>query len=66
MSQHSVIKRQQFKIMTEEQRKEEQRKVENRVQRWNESVKKVQKMVKDWKPVTSPYERKRLEERRSP
>ena len=52
--------------MTEEQRKEEQRKVENRVKRWNESVKKVQKMVKDWKPVTSPYERKRLEERRSP
>jgi Cys-tRNA synthase (O-phospho-L-seryl-tRNA:Cys-tRNA synthase) len=52
--------------MTEEQRKEEQRKVENRVKRWNESVKKVQEMVKNWKKVTSPYERKRLEERRSP
>ena len=62
--------------MTEKQKKEEQRKVENRVKRWNESVKKVQKMGKDWKrqggmkvivePVTSPYERKRLEERRSP
>jgi len=37
--------------MTEEQRKEEQRKVENRVKRWNESVKKVQEMQKNWKKV---------------
>jgi predicted membrane protein len=37
--------------MTEEQRKEEQRKVENRVKRWNESVKKVQDLQKNWKKV---------------
>ena len=37
------------KNMTEEQKKEEQRKVKNRVQRWNESVKKVQELVKNWK-----------------
>ena len=58
--------RPELKIMTEEQKREEQRKVENRVKRWNESVEKVQEMVKNWKKVTSPYERKRLEERRSP
>jgi len=34
--------------MTEEQRKEEQRKVENRVQRWNESVQKVRDLQRDW------------------
>jgi len=37
--------------MTEEQKREEQRKVENRVKRWNESVKKVQEMQKNWKKV---------------
>ena len=35
--------------MTEEQKREEQRKVENRVRRWNESVLKVQKLVQKWK-----------------
>jgi len=35
--------------MTEEQKKEEQRKVRNRVQRWNESVLKVQRLVQKWK-----------------
>ena len=38
-------------MMSEEQKKEEQRKVENRVKRWNESVKKVQEMQKNWKKV---------------
>jgi Cys-tRNA synthase (O-phospho-L-seryl-tRNA:Cys-tRNA synthase) len=38
--------------MTEEQRKEEQRKVENRVKRWNESVEKVKTLVKNWKKVS--------------
>ena len=37
--------------MTEEQKREEQRKVENRVRRWNESVKKVQDLQKNWKKV---------------
>ena len=40
-----------MRTMTEEQRKEEKRKVENRVKRWNESVKKVQEMAKNWKIV---------------
>ena len=35
--------------MTEEQKKEELRKVENRVRRWNESVKKVQELQENWK-----------------
>jgi Cys-tRNA synthase (O-phospho-L-seryl-tRNA:Cys-tRNA synthase) len=35
--------------MTEEQKREEQRKVKNRVQRWNESVEKVKTLVKEWK-----------------
>ena len=35
--------------MTEEQKREEQRKVKNRVQRWNESVLKVQRLVENWK-----------------
>ena len=35
-------------IMTEEQRQEEQRKVENRVQRWNESVQKVRDLQREW------------------
>ena len=43
--------RPELKIMTEEQKREEQRKVENRVKRWNESVEKVQEMVKNWKKV---------------
>jgi hypothetical protein len=34
--------------MTEEQRKEEQRKTENRVQRWNESVQKVQALCAEF------------------
>jgi len=38
--------------MTEEQKREERRKVENRVRRWNESVKKVQEMQKNWKKVS--------------
>ena len=37
--------------MTEEQRKEELRKVENRVRRWNESVQKVKDLQKNWKKV---------------
>ena len=37
------------KNMTEEQKKEELRKVENRVRRWNESVKKVQELQENWK-----------------
>jgi len=37
--------------MTEEQRKEELRKVERRVKEWNESVKKVQDLQKNWKKV---------------
>jgi len=35
--------------MTEEQKKEEQRKVENRVKRWNESVEKVKALVREWR-----------------
>jgi Cys-tRNA synthase (O-phospho-L-seryl-tRNA:Cys-tRNA synthase) len=35
--------------MTEEQKREELRKVENRVKRWNESVEKVKTLVKEWK-----------------
>ena len=34
--------------MTEEQKREEQRKVENRVQRWNESVQKVRDLQREW------------------
>ena len=34
--------------MTEEQRKEEQRKTENRVRRWNESVQKVRDLQREW------------------
>ena len=33
---------------TEEQKREEQRKVENRVQRWNESVQKVRDLQREW------------------
>jgi hypothetical protein len=35
--------------MTEEQKREEQRKVENRVKRWNESVEKVKALVREWR-----------------
>ena len=38
-----------IKIMTEEQKREEQRKVENRVKRWNESVEKVKALVREWR-----------------
>ena len=38
----------QFQIMTEEQVKEEQRKTENRVRRWNESVQKVRDLQREW------------------
>ena len=34
--------------MTEEQRREEQRKVKNRVQRWNESVRQVRELQRQW------------------
>ncbi len=34
--------------MTEEQKREEQRKTENRLQRWNESVAKVQALQAAW------------------
>jgi len=34
--------------MTEEQKREEQRKTENRVQRWNESVQKVRDLQREW------------------
>ena len=34
--------------MTEKQVKEEQRKTENRVRRWNESVQKVRDLQRDW------------------
>ena len=34
--------------MTEEQVKEEQRKTENRVRRWNESVQKVRDLQREW------------------
>jgi hypothetical protein len=34
--------------MTEEQKREEQRKVKNRVQRWNESVQHVQDLQREW------------------
>jgi hypothetical protein len=34
--------------MTEEQKREEQRKVENRVRRWNESVQKVKDLQANW------------------
>jgi len=37
--------------MNEEERKEEQRKTENRVRRWNESVQKVKDLQKNWKKV---------------
>ena len=40
-----------MRTMSEEQRKEEQRKVENRVRRWNESVQKVKDLQKNWKKV---------------
>ena len=35
--------------MTEEQKREELRKVENRVKSWNESVERVKTLVKEWK-----------------
>jgi len=35
--------------MTEEQRREEQRKVRNRVQRWNESVERVKALQRAWR-----------------
>jgi hypothetical protein len=38
-------------MRSEKEKKEEQRKAENRVKRWNESVKKVQEMIKNWKKV---------------
>ena len=34
--------------MTEKQVKEEQRKTENRVRRWNESVQKVRDLQREW------------------
>ena len=34
--------------MTEEQKREEQRKTENRVRRWNESVQKVRDLQREW------------------
>jgi hypothetical protein len=34
--------------MTEEQKREEQRKTENRVQRWNESVRQVRELNRQW------------------
>jgi hypothetical protein len=34
--------------MTEEQKREEQRKTENRVQRWNESVDDVRQLQLEW------------------
>ena len=34
--------------MTEEQKREEQRKTENRVQRWNESVRQVRELTRQW------------------
>jgi hypothetical protein len=34
--------------MTEEQKREEQRKTENRVQRWNESVQQVRELARQW------------------
>jgi len=34
--------------MTEEQRKEEQRKRENGLKRWNESVQKVRELQREW------------------
>ena len=52
------IESERNKIMNEEQREEQrltaldqQRKVVERVKRWNESVKKVQEMQKNWKKV---------------
>jgi|TARA_B100000809_G_scaffold143702_1_gene141251 hypothetical protein len=33
---------------TEEQKREEQRKTENRVQRWNESVQQVRELTRQW------------------
>jgi len=38
----------QFKTMTEEQRKEEQRKRKNSLKRWNESVQKVRELQREW------------------
>jgi hypothetical protein len=34
--------------MTEEQKREEQRKTENRLQRWSESVQKVRDLQREW------------------
>ena len=34
--------------MTEEQKREEQRKVENRVRRWNESIDDVRQLQLEW------------------
>ena len=38
-----------IRMMTEEQKKEQLRKVEKRVQRWKESVESVKQLVKEWK-----------------
>ena len=39
---------QQFKKMTEEQKKELERKRNNGVRRWNESVQKVRELQREW------------------
>ena len=42
------IESERNKIMTEQERNEEQRKVVNRVQRWNDSVARVQALTARW------------------
>ena len=42
------IESERNKIMTEQERNEEQRKVVNRVQRWNDSVARVQALAAEW------------------
>ena len=37
-----------YSKMNEEQKREEQRKVENRVRRWNESVQHVRNLQREW------------------
>ena len=37
-----------MRTMNEEERKEEQRKTENRVRRWNESVQHVRNLQREW------------------
>ena len=44
-----------MQTMTEEQKREEQRKVERRVKEWNESVEKVKTLVKDWNSTPSEF-----------